>query len=59
MGDSLDLVPIAASYGTGKRKGLYGNYLLAAYNEDMETYETICKVGTGFSDENLVRIFLI
>ncbi|EAS02727.1 DNA ligase I, ATP-dependent protein (macronuclear) [Tetrahymena thermophila SB210] len=53
LGDTLDLVPIAAFKGTGKRVGLYGAYLLACYNEDMERYETICKIGTGFSDEIL------
>ncbi|KAL4498447.1 hypothetical protein ABPG72_013253 [Tetrahymena utriculariae] len=53
LGDTLDLVPIAAFKGTGKRVGFYGAYLLASYNEDMERYETICKIGTGFSDEIL------
>lgn len=53
LGDSFDLVPIGAMLGGGKRKGLYGAYLLASYNEDMERYETICKTGTGFSDEQL------
>ncbi|EGR33971.1 hypothetical protein IMG5_028790 [Ichthyophthirius multifiliis] len=53
LGDTLDLVPIAAFYGSGKRVGLYGAYLLACYNEDMERYESVCKIGTGFSDEVL------
>ena len=57
LGDSLDLVPIGANYGSGKRKGLFGAFLLAVYNEDEETYETICKIGTGFSEENLNYFF--
>lgn len=55
LGDTLDLVPIGALFGAGKRKGLYGSYLLAAYNSDMEVYETICKIGTGFSDDVLQK----
>lgn len=55
LGDTLDLVPIGAIFGAGKRKGLYGSYLLATYNSDMEVYETICKIGTGFSDEVLQK----
>ena len=53
LGDTLDLVPIGAFYGVGKRTGMYGSYLLAAYNSDMEQYETLCKIGTGFSDQVL------
>ncbi len=53
LGDTLDLVPIGAFHGIGKRKGLYGSFLLAVYDPDMEVYESICKIGTGFSDEML------
>ena len=57
LGDTFDLIPIAAFFGQGKRTGFYGSYLLAVYNADYERYETICKAGTGFSDEILERLF--
>ncbi|MGC8555902.1 MAG: ATP-dependent DNA ligase, partial [Conexivisphaera sp.] len=53
MTDTVDLVIVGAFHGRGKRAGVYGAYLLAAYDPDSDTFKTACKVGTGFTDEDL------
>merc|ERR1712032_965586 len=53
VGDSIDVVPIGAFYGKGKRHGAYGAFLLAIWNSEEEEFQTVCKAGTGFSDEDL------
>lgn len=50
IGDSLDLVVLGAYYGRGKRTSVYGAFLLACYNESKQVYETVCNIGTGFSE---------
>lgn len=57
LADSLDLVPLGADLGEGKRVGLYGSYLMGCWNEDFERYESLCKIGTGFSEEVLQKIY--
>lgn len=50
IGDSLDLVVLGAYYGKGKRTSWFGAFLLACYNSSNDTYETVCNIGTGFSE---------
>jgi DNA ligase-1 len=59
LGDSLDLVVIGGFFGKGRRTGNYGTLLLATYDEDEDTFPSICKVGTGFTDESLDQLYQI
>ncbi len=56
MQDHVDLAVVGAFYGRGRRAGSYGALLVAAYDPSDSKYKTVCKVGTGFTDENLAEM---
>ncbi len=53
MTDTVDLVVVGAFYGRGRRAGTYGTLLLATYNKDTDTFESVTKLGSGFTDKDL------
>ncbi len=53
MGDTVDLVIVGAFGGQGRRSGGYGALLMAVYSREDDKFKTICKLGSGFSDEQL------
>ncbi len=55
MTDTVDLVVVGAFHGRGKRAGTYGALLLATYNQKEDTFETVTKCGTGFTDKDLAE----
>ncbi len=56
MIEPVDLVAVGAFYGRGRRGGKYGTLLMAAYDPKTDTFKTVCKVGSGFTDEDLDRM---
>ncbi|MGC8645387.1 MAG: ATP-dependent DNA ligase [Thermoplasmata archaeon] len=61
MEDTVDLVVVGAFAGQGKRSGGYGALLMAAYSKEDDKFKTICKLGSGFTDdqlENLPRMLM-
>ncbi len=56
MTDTVDLTVVGAFYGRGRRAGMYGALLLAAYDSESDTFETVTKCGTGFTDEDLAKL---
>ncbi len=56
LADTVDLVVVGAYAGRGRRRGMYGAVLLAAYDPEAETYQTVGRCGTGFSDAELAAL---
>jgi DNA ligase-1 len=54
--DTFDLVPVGAFAGRGKRAGGYGALLMAVYDRANDVFETLCKLGSGFTDEDLSNL---
>ncbi|OQR89169.1 DNA ligase [Thraustotheca clavata] len=54
--DTLDLVPIAAYRGKGRRANVFGSFLMACFNPSTNTFETVGNVGSGFTDDQLEAI---
>ena len=56
LSDTIDLVVVGAFVGRGRRRGVYGAVLLAAYDPDSDVFRTVGKCGTGFSDVELAEL---
>jgi DNA ligase-1 len=56
LADTVDLVVVGALDGRGRRRGMYGALLLAAYDPAADTFRTVCRCGTGFSDAELAAL---
>ena len=54
--DTVDLVVVGAFAGRGRRGGSHGALLLAAYDEKDDSFKTVCKCGSGFTDEDLTKL---
>src|SRR2546421_4517122 len=56
MQDSVDLAIVGAFAGRGRRGGTYGALLLAAYDKSNDVFRTVCKCGSGLTDEDLEKL---
>ena len=54
--DTFDVVIVGGIAGRGKRSGTWGALLCAVYNAELDRFETLCKVSTGFSDEEFALL---
>lgn len=53
MVEPIDVVIVGAFLGRGRRSGTYGALLVAVYDSEKDVFSTICKIGSGFTDEEL------
>jgi len=53
--ENLDLVIIGAEWGEGRRAHVLSSFLLGAYDPSTGTFVPVGKVGSGFTDEDLIE----
>src|SRR5690348_6409648 len=56
LSDTVDLVVVGAFAGRGRRTGVYGAVLLAAYDADADMFRAVTKCGAGFTDADLAAL---
>lgn len=56
MIEPIDVVIVGAFAGRGRRSGSYGALLVAVYDHEKDTFPTISKIGSGFTDEELINL---
>ncbi len=56
LADTLDLVVVGAFYGKGQRVGYFGSLLMACYDPETDQFKTVCKVGTGFKEDDFRKL---
>jgi len=56
LSDTVDLAVIGAFAGRGRRTGVYGAVLLAAWDPAAGLFRAVSKCGAGFSDADLVTL---
>ncbi|ORY79357.1 hypothetical protein BCR35DRAFT_279523 [Leucosporidium creatinivorum] len=56
LGDSLDLIPIGAWHGNGRKASWWSPILLGCYDQDTGLIQAVCKCMSGFTDEKYKEI---
>jgi DNA ligase-1 len=56
LSDTVDLVVVGAFAGRGRRTGVYGAVLLAAYDAAADVFRAVSKCGAGFTDADLAAL---
>ena len=51
LGDTYDCRVLGAWWGNGRKAGWYSPFLVAVYDEDAETWQSLARVMSGFTDE--------
>ena len=57
LADTIDVVVVGYYFGKGARAEFgFGGFLGAVYDEDSDSFKTITKVGSGFTEDQMVEL---